>query len=1260
MNVRGLQDANKRKQVFMYVKKLGNTITFLQETHSIEADEKIWKSEFGGTIVFSHHERNSRGVTILINPKSQVCVKKVSSSNEGRYVAIDCTIEGKDLLLVNVYAPNIDQPEFFQQLFDVMALHQNADRIIAGDFNLVLNEKLDLLNRKNNNVKAQKILEAYIDQTMLVDVWRHAHPQQFQFTWYKKCPTEMYARLDYIFVNYALMSGVKQVEHIPGYKSDHSFVRMYMEIGIDNKRGPGFWKLNESILTEQSCLKKLNRVAERINQSSSEGWSACVKWEQMKSALIKECQNISKEWASKVDRDIRKITEALKLLQERQAEHSSEPQQRAVIDQIEQAQNQLSKIMQYKARGARIRSRSMWYQEGEKGTKYFLRLEKVKYNNKTVNALLCEDGTITRNEKKILREQTKFYRKLYSANPDIKFKLVNETEVKFNAQQKEEIDKPFEFEDFKKALKAMARGKAPGNDGLTTDFYIVMFTKIGETVWNAVQESHHNGCLYRSARRGIISLIPKEGKDPLLIGNWRPLTLLNTDHKIITKMLTNRLKEYLSQVIGVQQTGYVPGRYIGINLRKMIDILLYMQQTEQSGLLLTIDFEKCFDSIEHNALVEALRYFNVGEYFISWVTMLYNDFECCVINNGRWSQYYKQERGVHQGSALSGPLFLFVAEILAISIKNNSEVKGVIVEGLEEKISQYADDTNIWSESSEQLVNAVIKQFDQFYANTGLKVNYEKSVIYKIGSQPESNDRFQLIRKFRWGTNRINTLGLTVMLDCLEDLEECNFHEIMEKAQNILTMWKSRGLSIIGKVEMINSLVNSLFVYKMQVLPTISEGVERKVVKMLTDFVWSGRKPKLKNSVLTAVKTDGGLNLANLQMRDMSLKIEWIRRMYHSNDEVLTKLAYYFINAEIKNGTFWQCNFSSQDAKKMPIKSKFWRSVVVAWAEFNFHTPITEQEMSTQILWYNSYIKSAGSLLFIKSMYDVGILYVKDLVMNDRFATYEELVELYGMPLNVMDYNKVVAAVPHMWKRAAVVEQDCEDVSKFNDLMESEKWSNHVYKTINHSLTTLEVIHAKWLRLGYTDTPFEEIEMAFHSINKSTSIVKYRSFQFRLLHQIVPFNNKLFHIGLVPNNLCTMCCKEKETMKHFFVQCEIAKDKWCNLFEYIQVQYDVMVEFNEKKLLLNSIDDNPFSFVNLATNIMKQKLYACRCLKKTLNISQVINELEFIHDLERNNALSTKNVARYNKTWPDVIEIEKYEDEYDNILDTVRSHTPVT
>ena len=128
------------------------------------------------------------------------------------------------------------------------------------------------------------------------------------------------------------------------------------------------------------------------------------------------------------------------------------------------------------------------------------------------------------------------------------------------------------------------------------------------------------------------------------------------------KMIVDRMRNMLKKLISHKQTGYVLGRLISMNLWKVIDTLLFLEREEIPILLVSVDFEKCFNSVEHSLLIAAMKYFNIGDYLINWVVTIYNQFQLCVTNNGKISQVFQQQRGVRQGCALSGPAFLLCTE----------------------------------------------------------------------------------------------------------------------------------------------------------------------------------------------------------------------------------------------------------------------------------------------------------------------------------------------------------------------------------------------------------------------------------------------------------------------------------------------------------------------------------------------------------------------------------------------------------------------
>ena len=289
VNVRGLRNAKKRKEMFVFFKKSEYDVICIQESHSNDQDEEIWSNEWGNKIIYSHGTTEAKGVAILINPKckAQITVNKTTSDNDGRLLIVNINIGEKKILVANLYAPNEDNPEFFEKAFSLIAAHDQADQIIVGDFNLVLDPKKDSYNRKGNNNKSCEIIKLYMDQAMVVDVYREFNPETFRFTWTHKNPQHVYARLDLILTNYGLLNNVKKVEISPAYKTDHAPVVILLKDLEEQKRGPGLWKLNNSLLEIHEYVEMMNNnIVEAKKQVAD--CDDIVQWEYVKEICVKE------------------------------------------------------------------------------------------------------------------------------------------------------------------------------------------------------------------------------------------------------------------------------------------------------------------------------------------------------------------------------------------------------------------------------------------------------------------------------------------------------------------------------------------------------------------------------------------------------------------------------------------------------------------------------------------------------------------------------------------------------------------------------------------------------------------------------------------------------------------------------------------------------------------------------------------------------------------------------------------------------------
>ena len=331
-------------------------------------------------------------------------------------------------------------------------------------------------------------------------------------------------------------------------------------------------------------------------------------------------------------------------------------------------------------KGVMFRSKAKWYEEGERNTKYFFALEKARYNS--CYKLLSEDRVEIEDQVDILRRQKEFYEELYDVDQDVNFTIQNTFGIKVSEEVKHQQELQITIGELELAIKAMNNNKTPGEDGLPVDFYKVFWNKIKEVFYEMVCEVYQEGLLQPSARKGILNLIPKANKDTRIIKNLRPITLLNTDYKIIEKAIANKMSLALDQIIHKDQRGFMKDRRISVNIRKMLDIINEAKKEDLEAVDLSLDFVKCFEKCSFSILHGSLEFFGFGEVVKKWTQILYRDFTVKIQNNGHFSEEIKIRKGVHQGGCCSSVYFLVIAEILDLALRHNNQIEGIMIKDI--------------------------------------------------------------------------------------------------------------------------------------------------------------------------------------------------------------------------------------------------------------------------------------------------------------------------------------------------------------------------------------------------------------------------------------------------------------------------------------------------------------------------------------------------------------------------------------------------
>ena len=376
----------------------------------------------------------------------------------------------------------------------------------------------------------------------------------------------------------------------------------------------------------------------------------------------------------------------------------------------------LANLLGITAQGALVRSHFLNASQMDAPSQFFFSLEMKNGQKKIFHSLRAEDGSSHTTGPEIRRYATLFffYKELYSIefvdNPELGGQFFNNL-PQVDAASNTALDSELTADELHTALMSLANEKAPGIDGLPVEFYKSFWSVLGEDMLEVFQDSLNRGQLPLSCRSAVITLLPKKG-DLQLLKNWRPVSLLCGDYKILSKALALRLREVGSEVIHVDQTYCVPGRSISDNITLIRHVLDVSGSFGADTGLISVDQEKAFDRVEHQYLWQALAAFGFNPGFIAKIQVLYRDIASILKVNCCLAAPFNVERGVRQGCSLSGMLYSLAIEPLLHKLRK--EINGVVFNGCPAvfKLSAYADDIIL-------MVNTQ-KDIDTIKTNVGL------------------------------------------------------------------------------------------------------------------------------------------------------------------------------------------------------------------------------------------------------------------------------------------------------------------------------------------------------------------------------------------------------------------------------------------------------------------------------------------------------------------------------------------------------------
>ena len=1221
VNSRGIRDKAKREALFTYHRNITD-ILIVQETHSDQKVENIWTNEWGGKALFSHGTNNARGVAMFVSSKLFHAISSIEKDEDGRYILVDITEGEKVITLLALYAPNNDCPAFFETLRLKLA-SRHEHKIIIGDFNLTLEVEFDRKNTYSNNNKALEVVRDMMNEFYLSDVWRIQNGDKREYSWMKKGNINKASRIDFILVSAGLDQSIKNPMYVSSIKTDHRAIYCVVELN-NQERGVGYWKFNTLLLQDQRFLDFMNRELDKTIDSLNEK-APKDKWEKIKERIKKVSSDFSRKKSSENSLVIEQLSEKVNEMEENFLGDQCVPNELLLSTKQELEEKLLERV-----RGLIFRSKVRWHEGGEKNTKYFFSLEKARYNAKTSFKIITDNGEELTDSKKILDCQREFYQNLYQADQGVLFEMQNKFNVFVPNSIREQQNIHFSVEHVGKAMIMMKNDRTPGEDGIPVDFYKVFWSKLKTPFMDMVMDCYQSKILHYTARQGILNLIPKANKDTRYVKNLRPITLLNTDYKIIEKTIANMMLPALEHIIHRDQRGFMKDRRISVNIRKLLDIMHYTASEDLEAVVMSLDFVKCFDKCAFSILHGSLDFFGFGQVVKDWTHILYHDFSVRVQNNGNFSAPINVRKGVHQGGCCSSVYFLVIAEILALSLRHNEDIKGITIKDILNILNQFADDMDVFSIASERSIIAIFKELEEFHKHSGFVVSYDKTTLYRIGSLRYSNAEMYSLSQYVWSKEDITVLGVTIAHD---NIVYKNYECLIAKVRNTLKAWYNRGLSLVGKIQVVNTLVASLFVYKMTVLPNIPQDIVKRIDNIIREFIWNGKKAKISYKILQNSKKDGVMGLVNLQYRDIALKTTWPQILSHEPE--YAQIVYHILRCPKLGEDIWRCSLMEEDVSCMNIREPFWKDVLTAWCKSNYYC---NRRIENQILWYNSRVRVSGKPFFWADIFSKGLKYVYQLFIDQNFISYDQ-AQRFG--LSKMRYNSLKASIPKDWKDffSTTSASQYMPVPPHNydlsGLKSGRSWSSYVYQHISSDVLLLHNKYIKWLAEVGMDFCEGLFDFASKHVNiyKITNIPKLRSFQYRLLQRGLVTNILLSKWNMRNSDNCSFCDLEQETVIHLFFSCVRVRELWIEIVEYVENRFNEKVNFNLTNTILDQWNPARGSIANLVCLASKQYIYAQKCLGQQLNFVDWKVKINAYENLEKYVAVKNGHLFKHNKKW---------------------------
>jgi hypothetical protein len=763
----------------------------------------------------------------------------------GRAIAADVG----PMRIVNIYAPSgtakrTEREQFYNnELPTVLGMHPID--VLGGDFNCIL-EREDATGQGSYSRALQMLLTGYT----LRDSWQQP-PGRAVYTHHS---VHGATRIDRIYLSDVQYAHKTNVQIIATPFTDHFAVVLTLANAAPILRwGRGTWKMNSRLLPPQ-FLSELMGTHWGEWQRRQQCYATKTQWwvRLGKPRIRQMCRSEQKNRFRDFLRMENFYYECIyELVTDRTDGHrvfTELKHLRAVLVQMtsRKLHAQLHDLEPYDLR------------DTENPTLFHLIRQRKREEARVIRSIRDEEGNIQTSQSEIAATFMRFFQKKYDrmvVDQDSVCMMASYIQSPDSAWVEQLCDSAFSLSEVRQAVLAGGPNNAPGHDGINLEFYKVTWDVIKEELCTILNEMFFAETTTWQQKQGIIVSLPKSTR-MTTPADRRPITLMNTDYKILTRMIAHRLKPIVERQLYNKQFCGVPGTNILDALATIRDSIAIAEHTGTPLCIMALDFQQAFDNIAHDYLFTILRSNGLSGSFVNRIRALYCGATSMIQINGRLHGSIPILSGVRQGDPLSMQMYLFCLQpflnMLAQKLPGISLGRGTG----SVSVLAYADDVTLFltSGSDMQIVEDAISLYEKA---SGARLNARKSYALPVGRW----DTLDTVRRIEY-CPAIKILGLnfrgTIRASTID-----TWSRLTGQVRAIAREAYSRDLHIAHRIQYVHSYLLAKIWYAAQIFVVPSQQV-RNLNMAITYFIWRGSVFRVPITVLRMRKQEGGLGLIDV------------------------------------------------------------------------------------------------------------------------------------------------------------------------------------------------------------------------------------------------------------------------------------------------------------------------------------------------------------------------------------------------------------